>query len=62
MFKRKVDRLTRDLAVTRIQKERLSVKLRITSEQKQALESVKGDLEKELIGSSNENRVFGIFT
>ena len=51
---KEVDRLTRDLAVTRIQKERLSVKLRITSEQKQALESVKGDLEKELIGSRNE--------
>ena len=51
---KEVDRLTRDLAVTRLQKDRLSEKLRITSEQKKALELKKGDLEKELIGSRNE--------
>ena len=51
---KEVDRLTRDLAVTRLQKERLAEKLRITSEQKKALELEKSDLEKELIGSRNE--------
>ena len=51
---KEVDRLTRDLAVTRLQKDRLSEKLRITAEQKKALELKKGDLEKELIGSRNE--------
>jgi len=51
---KEVDRLTRDLAVTRLQKDRLSEKLRIKSEQKKALELKKGDLEKELIASRNE--------